>query len=180
MKLPRGKNCIRLDQVNQEDIDKLILRVNSDTWREMFHIQPISGLLNDPNGFSYYNGEYHLFYQWHPLGPFHGLKYWYHTKSTDLVNWKNVGIAIKPDGYCDSGGAYSGSAIEYNGKLFLLYTGNIRDENYERHPHLCIAIVDAQDHITKLEGSVLDEVPTGYTEHFRDPKVWKEEKVFMQ
>ncbi|MBT2581646.1 sucrose-6-phosphate hydrolase [Planococcus sp. ISL-109] len=178
MELPLGKSYIRLDQVNQEAIDKLILRVNSCTWRQTFHIQPISGLLNDPNGFSYFNGEYHLFYQWHPLGPFHGLKYWYHTKSTDLVNWKNVGIAIKPDDYFDSHGAYTGSAIEHNGKLYLLYTGNTRDENFDRHPHLCIAIMDAQDNITKLEESVLDKVPAGYTEHFRDPKVWKEPESF--
>ncbi|MGH2318162.1 glycoside hydrolase family 32 protein [Planococcus sp. SE5232] len=178
MELQREKKYIRLDQVSQKEIDMLILRVNGCSWRQTFHIQPVSGLLNDPNGFCYYNGEYHLFYQWHPLGPFHGLKYWYHTKSTDLVNWKNVGIAIQPDDYFDSHGAYSGSAIEHNGNIYLLYTGNTRDENFERHPHQCIAIMDAQENIIKLEKSVLDKVPVGYTEHFRDPKLWKEGERF--
>lgn len=175
MELPRGKSYIRLDQISQEDIDNLILRVNSCTWRQTFHIQPVSGLLNDPNGFCFYNGEFHLYYQWHPLGPFHGLKYWYHTKSKDLVNWENVGIAIKPDEYFDSHGAYSGSAVEHDGKLYLLYTGNTRDENLVRHPYLCIALMDDEGNIIKSKKSVLDKVPDGYTEHFRDPKLWKVE-----
>lgn len=178
MELQKEKKYIRIDQVSQNEIDSLILRVNSCSWRQTYHIQPISGLLNDPNGFCFYNGGYHLFYQWHPLGPFHGLKYWYHTKSKDLVHWENVGIAIRPDDYYDSHGAYSGSAVEHNGNLYLLYTGNTRDENFERHPHQCIAIMDTQGNITKLEKSVFDKVPAGYTEHFRDPKVWKEGEKF--
>lgn len=178
MELQKEKKYIRIDQVSQNEIDSLVLRVNSCSWRQTFHIQPVSGLLNDPNGFCFYNGGYHLFYQWHPLGPFHGLKYWYHTQSKDLVNWENVGIAIRPDDYYDSHGAYSGSAVEHNGNLYLLYTGNTRDENFERHPHQCIAIMDAEGKITKLEKSVLDRVPAGYTEHFRDPKVWKEGEKF--
>ncbi|WP_341962016.1 sucrose-6-phosphate hydrolase [Planococcus maritimus] len=175
MELPRGKSYIRLDQINQEDIDNLISRVNSCSWRQTYHIQPVSGLLNDPNGFCFYKGEYHLYYQWHPLGPFHGLKYWYHTKSTDLVNWENVGIAIKPDEYFDSHGAYSGSAVEHEGKLYLLYTGNTRDEHLVRRPYLCIALMDDEGNIIKSKKSVLDKVPDGYTEHFRDPKLWKVE-----
>ncbi|TWT26044.1 sucrose-6-phosphate hydrolase [Planomicrobium sp. CPCC 101110] len=178
MELQKIKKYIRIDEVSQEEIDALILRVNSCSWRQTFHIQPISGLLNDPNGFCFYNGEYHLFYQWHPLGPFHGLKYWYHTKSKDLVNWENVGIAIKPDNYFDSHGAYSGSAIEHDGNVFLFYTGNTRDENFKRNPHQCIAVMDATGTITKLEKSVFDKVPAGYTEHFRDPKVWKDGEKF--
>lgn len=178
MEVQKTKKYTRIEEVSQKEIDLLISRVNSCYWRQTFHIQPISGLLNDPNGFCFYNGEYHLFYQWHPLGPFHGLKYWYHTKSKDLVNWENVGIAIKPDDYYDSHGVYSGSAIEHDGKLYLFYTGNTRDENLDRHPHQCIAIMDKQGSISKLKESVFDQVPKGYTEHFRDPKVWKEGEVF--
>ena len=29
--------------------------------RPAFHITPYVGWMNDPNGFSYYKGEYHLF-----------------------------------------------------------------------------------------------------------------------
>ncbi|KAA8745363.1 glycoside hydrolase family 32 protein [Paenibacillus sp. UASWS1643] len=168
----------RLEDVSQEEMDALVSKVNSCSWRQTYHIQPISGLLNDPNGFSFYNGEYHLFYQWHPLGPFHGLKYWFHTKSKDLVHWENVGIGLRPDSYFDSHGAYSGSSIKHNGQLYLFYTGNSRDEHLVRHPYQCIAIMNEYGEIKKLEHPVIDKVPEGYTEHYRDPKVWKEGERF--
>lgn len=178
MELQKTKKYIRIEEVSQEERDLLISKVRACSWRQTFHIQPISGLLNDPNGFCFYEGEYHLFYQWHPLGPFHGLKYWYHTKSKDLVNWENVGIAIEPNDYFDSHGVYSGSAIEHEGKLYLFYTGNTRDENLDRHPHQCIAVMDENENITKMKESVFNRVPKGYTEHFRDPKVWREKERF--
>ena len=31
--------------------------------RPVFHLSPTVGWMNDPNGFSVYRGEYHLFYQ---------------------------------------------------------------------------------------------------------------------
>ena len=34
--------------------------------RPVFHVSPYVGWMNDTNGFSYYRGEYHLFYQYHP------------------------------------------------------------------------------------------------------------------
>lgn len=173
MKSHEEKKYRRIEDLRQEEIGVLISRVNSCPWRQTFHVQPISGLLNDPNGFSFYNGEYHLFYQWHPLGPVHGLKYWYHTKSKDLVHWENIGIGLEPGAYFDSHGVYSGSAIEHNGKLYLFYTGNRRDERFVRHPYQCIAVMDQHGNIFKLEKPIIDKVPKGYTEHFRDPKVWK-------
>lgn len=168
----------RVEDVNQVELQNLQTRVNECTWRQTFHIQPLSGLLNDPNGFSFYHGEYHLFYQWFPLGPVHGLKYWYHTKSKDLVSWENAGIGIAPDDYYDSHGAYSGSAIEYEGKLYLFYTGNTRDENWQRHPYQCIAIMEKTGQIEKLTHPFIRDVPEGYTNHFRDPKVWRENDTF--
>jgi beta-fructofuranosidase len=168
----------RLEDVSKATIETLTNKVNSCQWRQNYHIQPPTGLLNDPNGFAYFNGEYHLFYQWFPLGPVHGLKYWYHTKSKDLVHWENVGIAIKPDHFYDSHGAYSGSAIEHQNKLYLMYTGNTRNEQWERHPYQVIAVMNNQGEIKKLSSPVITEVPEGYTDHFRDPKVWKSGNTF--
>ena len=95
-----------LDASNEE-ITKLKEIVDSCPYRQKFHIQPTTGLLNDPNGFSYYNGEYHLFYQWFPLGPVHGIKHWYHVSSRDLVNWKDCGVGIIPTEHFESHGAFS-------------------------------------------------------------------------
>ena len=32
-----------------------------------FHLAARVGWMNDPNGFSYYKGQYHLFYQYYPF-----------------------------------------------------------------------------------------------------------------
>lgn len=167
-----------LEDVSDEEMAVLKSRVDNCPWRQTFHIQPNTGLLNDPNGFAYFNGEYHLFYQWFPLGPVHGLKYWYHVKSKDLVNWENVGVGVNPNNDYDSHGAYSGSAIEHNNNLYLMYTGNTRDENWVRHPLQCVAIMDKSGVISKLNKPVISNVPNGYTDHFRDPKVWKKGELF--
>ena len=45
-------------------------------WHTHYHVEPKAGLLNDPNGFSYFNDEYHVFYQSYPFGAVHGLKSW--------------------------------------------------------------------------------------------------------
>ncbi|WNS80505.1 sucrose-6-phosphate hydrolase [Domibacillus sp. DTU_2020_1001157_1_SI_ALB_TIR_016] len=168
----------RLEDISKSELAALIKQVDGSPWRQTYHIQPETGLLNDPNGFSFYNGEYHLFYQWFPLGPVHGIKYWYHTKSKDLVHWENAGIAIRPDSDLDSHGAYSGSGIVHNDQLYLIYTGNTRDEQWVRHPKQNIAIMDKQGIIQKKQKPVIHEVPPGYTDHFRDPKVWKENGLF--
>lgn len=87
-------------------------------------------------------------------------------------------IAIFPEKYFESHGAYSGSAIEINGKLNLVYTGNSRDKNWNRSVSQCLAIMDTNYKIEKLGKPIIKEVPKEYTEHFRDPKIWKEDDFF--
>jgi beta-fructofuranosidase len=178
MEWTREMRYRRLEDASKEEIETIEKKVENCKWRQSYHIQPPTGLLNDPNGFSYFNGEYHLFYQWFPLGPVHGLKYWYHTKSKDLVHWENVGVAIKPDHDYDSHGAYSGSAIEHENHLYLMYTGNTRNKQWERHPYQVMAIMNKQGKIIKSQSPVIADVPEGYTDHFRDPKVWKSGDTF--
>lgn len=179
MNWSREQRYRRWEDASKTERRKLENLVKQCNWRQTFHIQPVTGLLNDPNGFSYYNGEYHLFYQWFPLGPVHGLKNWYHTKSKDLVHWENVGVALEPTNEFDSHGVYSGSGIEHNGELFLMYTGNNRDENWVRHPYQILAVMNKEGQIKKLEKPVIPAVPNGYTDHYRDPKVWKDNDCFF-
>lgn len=178
MEWTRQQRYRPLNEVSSTELAALQSKVNQCEWRQTFHIQPNTGLLNDPNGFSYFNGEYHLFYQWFPLGPVHGLKYWYHLKSKDLVHWDDLGVGLTPDSDFDSHGAYSGSAIEHQGKLYLLYTGNTRDDDWVRHPYQCVAVMDDNYQITKLDKPVISTIPEGYTDHFRDPKVWKQDDQY--
>ena len=163
----------RIEEVSKEEYGKLIDQVKHCPYRQMYHIQPVTGLLNDPNGFSYFNGEYHLFYQWFPLGPVHGVKYWYHTVSKDLVHWRNEGIALEPDRPFDSHGVFSGTAIEKDHQLYLMYTGNARDKDWVRYPTQCLAVMNKEGKIMKYEEPVIKNRPYQVTEHFRDPKVFQ-------
>ena len=101
--------------------------VKRDKNRLHFHMMPPTGWMNDPNGFSYFNGKWHLFYQWYPFAGYHGMKHWYHVVSDDLVHWKNIGLGMKPTLNYDNYGCFSGSGFVKNEFLYLVYTGNHKD-----------------------------------------------------
>ncbi|QDI91425.1 sucrose-6-phosphate hydrolase [Salicibibacter halophilus] len=164
--------------MTKEEYEKLQQTVEQSPWRQTFHIQPPIGLLNDPNGFCFHSGQYHLFYQWFPFGPVHGLKHWYHVTSDDLVHWENQGVGMEPQKWFESHGAYSGSGIVHDDKLHLLYTGNTRDSEWKRHSYQCIAIMDKHGDIKKHTAPIIQGPPEGYTQHFRDPKVWQQGDSF--
>ena len=62
--------------------------------RPVFHITPGIGWLNDPNGFSYYNGEYHVFYQYHPYSTEWGPMHWGHVAGKDLLTWDRYPVVM--------------------------------------------------------------------------------------
>ena len=150
---------------------KIKENVGKSPWRASYHIEPETGLLNDPNGFSYFNGKFQLFYQSWPFGAAHGLKQWVHTESEDLVHFTETGVKLLPDHENDSHGAYSGSAYQIGDKLFIFYTGNVRDENWIRDPRQIGAWMDKNYKIKKID-KVLIKKPTDVTEHFRDPQIF--------
>ena len=153
-----------------EQIRDLYEQVRESPYRQEYHIQPVTGLLNDPNGFIWHEGVWHLFYQWCPWGAVHGLKYWYQVESKDLVTWKNVGVCIRPDTDMDNKGAYSGSALAAKDAICLFYTGNHRDEDWTRRPNTCLVKLYDDGRVSKLPWPLFGPHPA-YTEHQRDPKI---------
>lgn len=160
------------DQWTDEEIQKIKENVAKSPWHAGYHLEPKMGLLNDPNGFSYFDGKFHLFYQNFPFAASHGLKQWVHTTSSDLVHFEETGVTLQPDTPLDSHGAYSGSAYEVDGKLFIFYTGNVRDDNWVRTPLQIGAFMDKDGKIEKIK-DVLIEPASDATEHFRDPQIFK-------
>lgn len=159
-----------------EEVKKYKDIVESDPYRLKYHLMPPVGLLNDPNGFIQFKGTYHLFYQWNPFNTGHSAKFWGHYSSRNLVDWQHHDIALAPSDWFDKNGCYSGSAIEHDDKLYLFYTGNVKDENNQRETYQVIA--ESKDGETFKKKGVVVELPEGYTAHFRDPKVWKHEDHF--
>lgn len=85
-----------------------------EIYRPQFHFTPEKNWHNDPNGLVYYDGEYHLFYQYNPHGKEWGYMHWGHAISTDLIHWEHLPIAIYPDENSEDKErctAFSGSAI---------------------------------------------------------------------
>jgi len=159
-----------------EDIRDLYGRIQASAYRQRYHVQPITGLSSDPNGFALHKGTWHLCYQWCPWGAVHGLKYWYHVTSPDLIHWQNAGIGLAPDCYYDNRGTHSGSAISRDGELVFFYTGNHRDEDWTRTPYTCAAVLDENSRPRKLEKPLFGP-RDDHSEHQRDPKVvWNGEK----
>ena len=159
-----------------EEIRDLYDRIRTSAYRQTYHVQPVTGLSSDPNGFALHQGVWHLCYQWCPWGAVHGLKYWYHVTSTDLIHWKNEGIGLAPDCFYDNRGTHSGSAISQGDQLVFFYTGNHRDDDWVRTPYTCAAVLGEDGKPHKLEKPLFGP-RDDHSEHQRDPKVvWNEEK----
>ncbi len=156
----------------RETVDKYHETVQQDPYRLHYHLMPPVGLLNDPNGLIQFKGVYHVFYQWNPFETAHGAKFWGHYTSTDLLQWREEPIALAPSEWYDKNGCYSGSAVEWEGRMYLFYTGNVKQADGTRETYQCLAVSEDGIQFEKV-GPILNH-PEGYTAHFRDPKVWRQ------
>ena len=148
--------------------------------RPQFHFTAQSGWLNDPNGLVYFDGEYHLFFQYEPLlSGADPRKIWGHAVSTDLVHWRQLDNALLPDALggdlvgVGRGGPGQHVRAGASGKtpLIALYTaaGGVSPESQGRAFSQCLAYsLDRGRTWTKYDDNpVLPHVIGGD----RDPKV---------
>ena len=111
--------------------------------KPLFHVTPETGWMNDPNGFSVYQGKVHLFYQFYPYKTEWGPMHWGHQVTEDLLKWEAYPVAMAPDQDYDHIGCFSGSAVEADGKHVLLYTG-VSQKDGKEIQNQCIAIGDGK------------------------------------
>lgn len=150
----------------------------SEPFRPQFHFTPEKNWMNDPNGLVYYEGEYHLFYQYNPFGNTWGHMSWGHAVSSDLVHWKHLPLALpEADGVI----IFSGSAVVdwkntsglgKNGKppMVAIYTCY---RPSDRMQFQCIAFSNDKGRTwTKYASNPVIDI---HSTNFRDPKVqWYE------
>jgi len=150
----------------------------SERFRPQFHFTPEKNWMNDPNGLVYYEGEYHLFYQYNPFGNTWGHMSWGHAVSPDLVHWKHLPLALpEADGVM----IFSGSAVVdwkntsgfgKHGKppMVAIYTCY---RPSDRMQFQCIAFSNDKGRTwTKYASNPVIDI---HSTNFRDPKVqWYE------
>ena len=146
--------------------------------KQGYHLEPPKGLMNDPNGLAWFRDRYYVFFQWNRFKKDHSHKEWGLFTSKDLLTWEFQGGAIQPGEPYDHSGVHSGSAFVVDGKLYTYYTGSDKSSG-RRKSRQCLAVSEDGSHFQK-KGMFLD-TPDGFTEHFRDPKVFRtaEKNFFM-
>ncbi|MFC4324311.1 GH32 C-terminal domain-containing protein [Litchfieldia salsa] len=161
-------------------IDRSILA--DDVNRPQFHMSPPTSWGNEPGGPIYFNGQYHVFYQSNPRGPFWNHIRWGHLVSDDMVHWRDVDDAIIPGRYdVDPEGAWAGGAvIDDAGVPVIFYTaGDDRDFPNQRINIARSTYLEDGDndlnHWEKNSEVILDQKEgEGIMGEFRDPFVFKD------
>jgi len=146
-----------------------------EPFRPYYHFTPERNWMNDPNGLVFYQGEYHLFYQFNPFGDKWGHMSWGHALSHDLAHWQTLPVALaEEDGIL----IFSGSAVvdwrnssgfspNGNPPLVAIYTGN---RTADGRQFQCIAYSNDKGRTwSKFAGNPVLDI--GSTD-FRDPKVF--------
>ena len=165
----------------QHVIEQQASEVAKTAMRQRYHFMGPCGWINDPNGLIYYKGKYHFFYQFNPYSGFWSQMHWGHAVSDDLLHWEHLPVALAPSEIYDDhpqGGCFSGSAIEKDGDLYLVYTGTANNGNgFEQTQNVAVSVDGV--HFSKCEGNPVIEPPEGVPhDFFRDPKVWEHEGLY--
>ena len=135
-----------------------------------YHFEQRLGFMNDPNGCVYFNGRWHMFFQYHECGR-NTTTWWGHAVSDDLINWEELEPALKHDPSLpfEEFGCLSGSSIVKDGRLYLFYASATK----EKHQSISLAYTDDGICFTKHPQNPIIDCPDFVYEHnFRDPKVF--------
>jgi fructan beta-fructosidase len=170
-----------------ENIYRVPVTGSKEQHRPEFHFTPDSMWMNDPNGMVYFDGEYHLFYQYFPDSIVWGPMHWGHAVSKDMIRWQQLPIALYPDslGYIFSGSAVidwkntSGFGKDGSPPMVAIFTHhNIAGEKAGRSDFQYQSIAYSLDKgrsWTKYADNPVVPNP-GNIKDFRDPKViWHED-----
>ncbi|HEX4030649.1 MAG TPA: glycoside hydrolase family 32 protein [Terracidiphilus sp.] len=162
-------------------------RLASDPRRPQYHLLPPANWMNDPNAPIYWNGNYHMFYQYNPDGAYWGDMHWGHAVSPDMVHWRHLPVALSPTpGGPDAQGCFTGTAAVDDGRVAILYTGvcaaplreaTSKDSAHPLRESQCLVVAADPDLKTwiKTAAPVIAAPPPGLAVNgFRDPSPWRQ------
>jgi beta-fructofuranosidase len=166
--------------------NSLRARLAADPLRPQFHLLPTKNWMNDPNGPIYWNGRYHMFFQYNPGAAVWGDMHWAHAVSSDMIHWRHLPIALapSPDGP-DADGCFTGSAVDDRDTATIIYTGvkasapeqaTLRDGVHNFRETQCLATSSDPELRTwqKWKQAVLQPPDDPRLTGFRDPFLWRE------
>lgn len=164
-----------------------LIKKNEAKWydspiREAYHFTPWKNWINDPNGLCWFQGYYHMFYQFNPHGQKWSHMYWGHAASKDLIHWTHLPIVLQPQKeILDhpeelAGGAFSGSAVVQGDEVifYLTRSQGLPVDGEETLQQQWMMKSSDMLHFTE-EKLVIEKRPLGASFDFRDPKVLKED-----
>jgi len=143
----------------------------ADPYRPAYHFAPPAGMMNDPNGPCFWQGNYHLFYQW--VAPGGSPLLWGHAFSQDLVRWRDLPVALRPDTERD---CFSGTTLVEPERVIALYHGTGSGNaiatasdplllNWEKHPGNPVI-------------PAVNTAPDGSPYRLYDSCIWKDERGY--
>ena len=168
--VPTGSICFsKLTQNSDADF-----ALRDEKFRPLYHQTPKRGWMNDPNGMFYKDGVWHLYYQYNPYGSMWGNMHWAHASTTDLIHWKDEGVALAPDVW---GTMFSGSCVVDGGTVVAMYTASRPTPFGGDVQAQCIAFSrDGGRTFAKYDGN---PVLTAEEKDFRDPNPFWNEDIGM-
>jgi beta-fructofuranosidase len=168
-----------------------INKLASDPLRPQFHLLPAKNWMNDPNGPIYWQGHYHMFFQYNPNAAVWGDMHWAHAVSDDMIHWRHLPIALVPtSGWYDSDGCFTGSAVDDHGTATVLYTGvqsvakekaTLIDGTHNFREVQCLATSSDPDlrTWTKYPQPVIEPPDDPTLTGFRDPFLWRQGEYWL-
>jgi len=146
-------------------------KLSSDPYRPIYHFVNPEGRLNDPNGLSFWNGNWHLFYQAYP--PEDPRQHWGHAISKDLVHWRDLPLAIYPN---PERAVYSGSTLVEEDRVIAMYHGT------EVGNMVAVSDDPLLLNWEKITGEAVIPIsdPSGFQLPYvvYDPNIWKKDGVY--
>ncbi|KAF6628224.1 GH32 C-terminal domain-containing protein [Paenibacillus sp. EKM208P] len=170
-------------QLNYDEIKLDRTPLLLDRHRPQYHVSPPAHWMNEPHAPIYFDGQYHLFYQHNPHGPFFHQIHWGHWVSQDLVHWRDLPVALAPEkDQLAPDGIWSGSATyDADGLPVLFFTAG----NDSASPNQSVALArstytldgnpDLVYWVKHPEPLIVQKKGMGAFGDFRDPFVWKDD-----